>query len=634
MLTTSAFRDRRSLSTRLVALRIGTILVFIGLAVSFWVLQVVRFQQYRDMAENNRLRTIPLPAPRGVVFDRNMRVLVQNRSSFTIALLREESTDTDATLALLARIAGVDEAGLRETLARFRSEPVFRPVPLIEHATEAQVYAVLLHHQELPDLDVLEVPMRTYPDGGLAAHLFGYVSEIRQSQLNRPEFQGLGPGAIVGQTGLELAYNSLLMGRDGTRMVVVNSVGREVEPLGTEPPVDGDLMQLTIDYDMQRALEDAFRFYEFNGAAAFLNPRTGEIYAMTSLPAYDPNDFAGGIDSATFGALSEDPLTPFTNRLIQGRYSPGSTFKIAMAVAALAEGIIDLDDRQYCVGSVTIYGRSWKCNGQHGWMDIRHAIQRSCNVFFYKIGEKISIDTVHAYAQKLGLVGRTGIDLPGEAASNVPSTAERAARGERWYPGETVSVAIGQGALEVTPLALATMIATVANGGTLVTPHVVRATDPTGTGRGWQPVPVTPPRSTLAIRPEHLQAVRDGLWMAVNEPGGTAVRGRIAGRDVAGKTGTAQVISLTGAAAARSRGTERDLRDHGWFVFYASRDNPQIAGVVFGEHAVHGSWVAPIARHVIETYFAKQEDRPLPTLNAVANAAAPAPAPRGGPGTR
>jgi penicillin-binding protein 2 len=639
MLTRGAFEDRQNLQGRLLVLRVGAILMFAILAIGFWLLQVVGHQRYAEIAENNHLRSITLRAPRGLVFDRENRILVQNRSSFTIALVRERTEDIDRTLERLAQYAWVEEDALRTVYARYRTQPVFRPVPLIEHATLAQVSSVLLHGAELPDIDVLEVPTRTYPEGGLGAHLFGYVSEIRSAQLEREEFEGMRPGAIVGQNGLELAYNATLMGEDGTRVVVVNSVGREVEPVGTVPPVNGNLIQVTIDYDLQRALEDAFAYYGFNGGAVFLEPETGEVLAMTSLPAYDPNDFAVGIDSETFSALSNDPLRPFQNRMLQGRYMPGSTFKVAMAVAGLAEGAIDVNHREYCAGSVSIYGRTWQCHraGGHGAVNVFQALQQSCNVFFYKLGEKLSIDAIHKYAVQLGLVGRTGIDLPNESASNVPSTAQRAERGERWYPGETISVAIGQGAIEVTPLALATMMATVANGGTRVTPHLVRATAEPNSP--WRPVAPPPARGSLDIAPDLLAAVRRGLWMAVNEPGGTAYNwARLPGRDVAGKTGTAQIISFEGAAAARSRGTTRNLDEHGWFVFFAPRDNAQIAGVVFGEHADHGYLVAPIAKHVLETFFARREGRPAPVLpdRAIVTGATPAPSPDGpgGPGPR
>ena len=417
------------------------------------------------------------------------------------------------------------------------------------------------------------------------------------------------------------------MGADGRRNVIVNSVGREVRTLGVETPTDGKRLQLTIDYDLQRAIEDAFHKTGFAGAAAFMDPRNGEILAMTSLPAYDPNDFAVGIQSGKWTELNTDLLKPLENRLIRGRYSPGSTFKIVMSVAALSEGSITPDFKVFCPGSKTFYGRTFQCSrkGGHGLVDLRHAIEQSCNVYFYTVGDRMKIDTIHAYAAKLGLVGLTGIDLPGENSSLVPSTEwSKRVRHQPWYPGETISVSIGQGAVSVTPLALAMMISTVANGGTLVTPHLVKAIDEDG--KGWKPTPAPQPRSQFDIRPDVLQAVKDGLWLVVNGELGTARRSKLPGKDMAGKTGTAQVISLDGARAAAGK---LDVRDHGFFVFFAPRDNPQIAGIVFAEHGLHGSSAAPLAKHVVDTFFAKQEGRPLPvwpTPVVATPVAAPAPA--------
>jgi penicillin-binding protein 2 len=613
MLSPGAWEDRRSLQSRLLALRVFAVVCFGLLLASFWLVQVVQNARYEELADNNYLRTLPLRAPRGLVFDRNDRVLVENRDSFMITLVRERSANLDQTIALLARVTGVDEAAVREIVQRHRREPVFRPITIIEHAALAQVVAVRARQLEMPEVVVQTVPTRRYLDG-LGAHLFGYVGEIQDAQLDRGDFAGLEAGAVVGQTGVEKVYNASLMGEDGKRNVVVNSVGREIEELGQLAPIEGKRIQLTVDYDLQRALEDAFRQSGFAGAGVFLSPQTGEVLAMTSLPAYDPNDFAVGIDPATWAELNRDPLTPLENRLIRGRYSPGSTFKIVMAVAGLSEGVITPESTVNCTGGANFYGRYFQCHkkGGHGVVDVRHAIEQSCNVFFYTLGEKLKIDTIHKYGRFLGLVGRTGIDLPGENESLVPSEEwKRRTQNQPWYPGETISVAIGQGAVDVTPISLATMIATVANGGTLVTPHVLRAVDEDG--KGWKAAATPSPRSALLIRPDHLQAIRDGLWLAVNGPQGTAQRLRMDGRDVAGKTGTAQVISLQGGRALAGR-TSQDLRDHGWLVFFAPRDNPQIAGVVFGEHSEHGYLTAPIVKHVLDTFFAKLEGRPVPVL--------------------
>jgi len=618
MLTTGAHGDRRNIQSRLLGLRVGAVVCFGLLAVAFWLLQVVQHKKYEAWADKNYLRTIPLRAPRGVLFDRTGRVLVRNQDSFTIAILRERTANLDKAMHLLANAVGVDEARIRETVQRAiaRRDPIFRPVAVIEHATFAQVAAVKARQLELPEVVVQQVPTRTYPEGGLAAHLFGYVGEIQDAQVGRPEFEGLQAGAIVGQAGVERVYNAQLMGEDGRSNVVVNSVGREIDVLQQDDPIEGQRLQLTIDYDLQRALEDAFQASGYVGSAAILDPRSGEMLAMTSLPAYDPNDFAAGIAGDKWAGLNSDPQNPLENRLIRGRYMPGSTFKIVMAMAGLGEGVITPDTKFFCPGAQFFYNRTFQCNrkGGHGWVDLRHALEQSCNVYFYNVGDRLKIDAIHAYAEKLGLVGKTGIDLPNELDSRVPSSEwKQKTFGQPWYPGETISVAIGQGYVSVTPMALATMISTVANGGTLVTPHIVRAVDPKGTGE-WTRLPTPEPRAQISLEPSHLQAVRDGLWLAVNGAG-TARRGAVEGRDVAGKTGTAQVVSLQGARAAAGK---MDVRDHGFFVFFAPRDNPQIAGLVFAEHGEHGSTAAQIARHVIDTFFAKQEGRPLPALSITA----------------
>ena len=592
-------------------LQVGVVAVFVALAASFWFLQIAQHAQYQEMAENNHQRTLSLRAPRGVLFDRNGKILVENRRSFNVSLIREHAQDLDRTIRLLSTVAEVDVDEVRQTVERHLGEPNYQPIVVIEDASLAQVAAITARSLdfELPDVVVEEVHMRQYPTDALAAHLFGYVGEANDTQLG----DGVDVGAIVGQSGIERVYNTLLMGQDGARRVVVNSMGREMSTIEEVPPVEGRRVQLTIDYDLQKAAEDGFKHAGFNGSALIMDPRNGEVLSFVSLPAYDPNDFAAGIDQATWAALNADEFRPLQNRAIQGRYSPGSTFKIVVATAALEEGLIEPDHTVNCSGGASFFGRYFRCHlrGGHGVVDLRHAIEKSCNVYFYTLGNMLGVDRIHEWSEKLGLVGLTGIDLPNEQESIVPSTEWKLQNtGERWYPGETISVSIGQGQVAVTPASMAVMISTVANGGTRVTPHVIRAVDE---GGGWKMA--TPPAvaERVSFRPETLSALHDGLWMAVNAAG-TAGRARIPGRDVAGKTGTAQVISTQGRQALRGSG--RDLRDHGWFVFFAPKENPQIAGVIFGEHNEHGYLGAPIAKHVIETYFAKQEGRPLPTLES------------------
>jgi penicillin-binding protein 2 len=616
--------ERHTLATRILILRVIVIGLFALVAVSFWFFQIVQRAKFQEMAENNHQRELPLRAPRGVVFDRDGRVLVENRPAFNVSIVRLHTKDLDRTVRLLSAVAGIDEKSISEIVSRHRHEPTYRPIVVIEDATLAQVAAITARRLEfeLPDVVVQQVPTRNYPIDGLGAHLFGYVSEASDAQVAAAT--GVKSGDIIGQAGLEKAHNDLLMGRDGRRTVIVNSLGREMGELESTPPVEGRRVRLTVDYDLQKAAEDAFKALGFWGSAVVLDPRNGEVLALVSLPAYDPNKFAAGIDRVTWAALNTDRLRPLQNRALQGRYSPGSTFKIVVAAAALEEGIVKPDFKVHCSGGAVFYGRYFKCHlkGGHGTVDMRHALEKSCNVYFYTLGNMLGVDRMHKWATRLGLGVSSGIDLPNEVIGIVPSTAWKKARtGEKWYAGETISVAIGQGQLSVTPLSLAVMMATVANGGTRHVPHMVKAVDD---GQGWRPVPPSPPATTVTFKSSTYSALHDGLWMVVNAAG-TGGRGRIPGRDVAGKTGTAQVISLSGGRAAAGR-TDRDLRDHGWFVFFAPRDKPEIAGVIFAEHAEHGYLGAPIARHVMETYFAKQDKQPLPPFK-VPGQAAPAPRP-------
>ena len=610
--------DRRHLGNRLGVLQ-GTIAVaFALLAIGFWVFQVAQHNKFEEMAENNHMRQLPLPAPRGVLFDRHGTILVENQYTYNIALVREQSKNLDETLRVLAMATGVDEAQLRETVNRQRKEPSYRPIVLIENATRAQLIAFSARKYELPGIIREEVPTRKYPAEDMAAHLFGYVGEVSEAQLTRPDYQGIESGAKVGQAGVEQAYNRLLMGKDGAREVIVNSLGREIDEAKKRPPSEGRRLQLTIDADIQRATEEGFRHFGYNGGAVILDPRTGEVLSLVSLPAYDPNSFAVGLDLATWRSLNTDKLKPLQNRVLQGRYSPGSTFKIATAIAALEEGVVTPETTVFCPGGANFYGRFFKCwqAGGHGTVNMRTALEKSCNTYFYTVGNMLGVDRIHKWASLLGLGERSGIDLPNELKGLVPSTEwKQREMKEKWYAGETISVSIGQGAVSVTPISLAVMMMVVGNGGTRFTPHVLKAVDE---GEGLKPVPPPPPQSIVKMKQSTIDAVHDGLFLVVNGAG-TGGRAKIPGYNVAGKTGTSQVVSNQGKAAVARTGM--DVRDHGWFVFFAPHDKPEIAGVIFAEHAEHGYLGAPIAKFAMETYFAKKEGRPLPTLQKPATPA-------------
>jgi penicillin-binding protein 2 len=524
--------------------------------------------------------------------------------------MREHSKDLNRTIRMLAAVLGYEESAVREIVNRHKKEPTYRPITIVPDASIAQVSAVRARRLELPDVLVEPVPTRRYPDK-LAAHAFGYVGEVSDKDVSEDE--SLKSGDIVGQAGIEKVYNAQLMGIDGARRVVVNSLGREIRTLEQQEPIEGKRLQLTLDLDLQKAVEDGFRVAGFNGASVVLDPQDGEVLAFASLPEYDPNAFASGIDRASFSTLLNDPLKPLQDRAIQGRYQPGSTFKMAVALAGLEEGVITPEFRASCAGGATFYGHHFACwkKGGHGTIDLRRAIEQSCDVYFYTVANLVGVDKINKWATNLGLGVKSGIDLPNEQQGLVPSTKWKLEKlHEKWYAGETISVGIGQGAVSLTPVSMAVYMSTLANGGTRVTPHLLKAVDE---GKGWVPAPVPPPQKTVDIDPGKLQAIRDGLWGVVNGAG-TGGRARIVGMDISGKTGTAQVISNTGRAAAAK--SNRDLRDHGWFVFFAPRDKPEIAGVVFLEHGIHGPNAASVAHHILDTYFAKKEGRPLPEVPA------------------
>ena len=546
-----------------------------------------------------------------MIFDRHTQVLVENRYSLNISLIREQTEDLDRSLRLLAAVARIDEQALWDVVDRHRDDPIYRPIALVRDASLAQVAAVAGAQARATRRCGRAGADPLLPGGAgspLTCSGTSARSPMRSSSVRSLKVCAAAPSS--GSPGVEQEYNRQLMGEDGARRVVVNSIGREIEAVGEIHAIEGRRLQLTLDYDLQRAAENAFALAGFSGSAVVMDPLSGEVLALVSLPAYDPNAFALGIDRVTWDSLNTDPLKPLQNRALQGRYSPGSTFKIVVAVAALEEGVVTPDFKVNCRGGASFYSRYFRCHAAHGTVDMHQAIEKSCNTYFYHAGKharhRCAAQVGHGAwtrrhdRHRLGLMRSRGI---------MPSTEWKLEHtGEKWYPGETISVSIGQGQVSVTPVSMAVMMAAVANGGTRLTPYLLKAID---AGEGWTPQPPPPPQSIVNLKPETIETLHRGLWLVVNRAG-TGGRARIAGRDVLGKTGTAQVISTQGRQAAGD--TDKDLRDHGWFVFAVPSGNPELAGVVFAEHAEHGYLAAPIAKHVMETYFAKQDGRPLPGL--------------------
>lgn len=598
------YEDVRALQARVGALQYVTVLALALLLAYFWYLQVLRGRYYRDLAENNRIRTLPIAAPRGTLLDRNGHVLVENRPSFNVILQPEQLQDTDDTVTRLARILQTGEAQIRERLAH---RVPLRPLVVKADASMADVAAIEARRLELPEARVDVIPLRSYPLAAAAAHALGRVGEVTERQLQSPEFADLSPGDLVGQAGVELQHNRNLMGRDGRRRVVVNSRGMEVAEAERDPPRDGPSLTLTLDAALQKAMDEAFG--ESAGSAVALNPYTGEVLAMTSVPAYDPNEFATGMDVLVWNRLSTDSRTPLMNRVIQGQYAPGSVFKIVIAVAALEEGVITPATTFYCPGYLSIYNTVFRCSKAtgHGVVDIQKALTQSCNVFFYQVGVRLEIERIAAYARRLGLGMPTGIDLPHEAPGLIPDGAwKQRTQKQPWYPGETVSVAIGQGQVTVTPLQLARLVATIANGGKLVRPHLVRTAADVSGGE--------PGVLDLGLKESTIEVMRAGLHGVVNAAG-TGWRARLPDVAVAGKTGTAQIVSH----ARLTRGTPTQaMLPHGWFVAFAPADKPRIALAVLAEHAGSGGeGAAPIARRVLAQFFGSSSPAPALPAGAV-----------------
>jgi penicillin-binding protein 2 len=594
------YEDLRVLQARIGVVQY-VILGVLGLLASyFWHLQVLQGKAYQALADSNRTRVVLLAAPRGALLDRNGKILVENRPSFNLLLNPDHTEDLDRTVVRLGRILGMGEGTIREKINR---RVRFRPVVVKVDASADDVAAIEAHRMELPEADVEVVPLRSYPLAAAAAHTLGRVGEITEAQLRSSDFSGIDAGTLVGQAGLESQYNRQLMGRDGQRRVIVNSRGLEVAEKDHKSAIDGPTVTLTLDADLQRAMDEALRGR--SGSAVAMDPETGEILAMSSTPAYDPNQFTTGIDPAVWHELAANTANPFMNRVVQATYAPGSMFKVVMAIAALEEGVITPETTFYCPGYLDIYGTSFRCHkaGGHGAVKLQTALAQSCNVFFYQVGVRLEIERIARYARRLGLGAPTGVDLPHEVSGLIPSPEWKlATQRTPWFAGETVSVAIGQGQVSVTPLQMARVAALIANGGKLVHPHLVRAI-------GGVSVAMPPPED-VHLKPETLAILREGLRAVVNDQG-TGWRAKLPGIVVCGKTGTSQVV----AHARLQKGTPAQaIVPHGWFLSFAPMDHPRIALVTMVENGMSGGESAAPVAHDILAHFFHVEEPPAPPV--------------------
>src|SRR5690348_12053344 len=564
------------------------------LLLGFWKLQIVHSDYYAQRAELNRVRSIPIIAPRGAMMDRYGRVIVDNYPSFSVLLLRDDLQQVQRLLPQIADGLNVTVDDIQQQLDAAASLPRFQPIVIKPEASPGDIAFIESHRADIPVLEMLMVHRRRYPRGGFMAHVSGYVGEVSSDQIEESNGR-YKPGDIVGKAGLERQYNAQLMGVDGMRRSVVNSVGREVGRLEQTDAVPGKPIRLTIDYDLQLVAEEAL--VGKRGAVVAIDPKSGEILAMASQPSYDPNDFAIRISKEEWQALNEDPERPLLDRAIQAQLAPGSVFKILMATAMLESKALPADYHVFCPGSAEFYGRvfhDWKKEG-HGEVELHKAIVNSCDVFFYNVGKQLGIDRISFYGGNLGLGHRTGIDVPGEETGLMPSEAwKQRVFHQKWYPGETISVAIGQGAIAVTPIQLAYMIGGITMGGRFHQPHLLLSDQPAH-------------EIDFPISDATVDTVTEGMYGVVNEPGGTAGASKLPGIELCGKTGSAQVISNQGLARV---GKHAELRDNAWFVGFAPRQNPEIVVSVLVQGGEHGGAVAgPIARDVIKAYYDKKQGR-------------------------
>ena len=580
--------------------------VFVFLIAGFWDLQVRNPEIYNERAERNRIKALPVLAPRGKILDRDGRVIVDNHSSFSLILSRENLKPEH--IKAIADGLGLDQADLEARLRAFRSRPRYEPIIVKEELTPGEIAFVEAHRdaETFPEMELIHAQRRLYPKDGLAAHLIGYVGEVSETQLDSAEFARYSQGDVIGQTGIERQYNDILMGVDGQRRVVVDNRGRERQVIGMKEATPGRNLQLTIDLDLQVVADLAMENHK--GAVVALDPRTGEVLAMVSRPAYDPNKFAGRIRSRDWKDLTENPDKPLLFRAVQAQQAPGSTFKPIVALAALESGAIDEHTTVNCPGGATWYGRYFKCwkKGGHGTVDLHHGIVQSCDVFFYSAGNRTGIDKIAEYAELAGLGHKTGIDLPVEAEGLIPSSKWKIQTyRQKWYAGETISVSIGQGAVIVTPLQLAYAIGGLATGGVWCRPHLIR--DPSKGERARR----------VDLNLENVSKVIDGMYGVVNEYG-TGAASRLPGIELCGKTGSAQR-----ASNEFLKGTKQgqEMKDNAWFVGFAPRTNAEIVVAVLFEEGVHGDRAGPIVRDVIKAYFDKKARQAARQLLASAPAA-------------
>lgn len=620
--------DSQNLRARMRVIQVLAVLMLAALAVRLYYLQVVSGAYYAERAENQRIRLLPIPAPRGVIFDRHGNLLVDSRPIYNVVLSREDIKNRDFNTLVKPYAEGldVDADDLSARYDQLKSQPAFESFIVKENATQSDIVWVESHELEYPELRIEQEPQRRYPENGKLCHVLGYVGEISPEQLDAPEYKekGFKPGDIIGQEGLEKVYDEYLRGRDGYRKVIVDSRGHIQSEVERVEPQAGQDLVTTIDSDLQDAAEDQLRKSpQGRGAIIAMNPNNGEILAMASAPVYDPNLFSQRIKTkegrAEYAKLLTDPKKPLLNRAIQGRFPPGSTWKPLMATAGLMQGAITIDrSNLVCGGGITIGNKFTRCmGGNHGSPDIHTAIRVSCDGYFYRLGLKMKLEGIEQMVDMFDLNKRTGIDLPHEVVSTTPSRELKAKlfpKDPDWKDIDTVYSSFGQGEDVLTPMASLRAHSSIAMGGKMYVPHLLKEVrevaaigEPnTPDYRAARPARTfdRPQPKIIPIPEDQNEVVVKAMWAVVNE-GGTGAGIRMAGFDIAGKTGTAQVVSL-----GKDVG---EHKDHSWFVSYAPAFKPEISVIALIENAGLGAhFGAPAVRAIYDVYYrqTRKQDPP------------------------
>lgn len=604
--------ERRLFLVRAIAASV-ILLILIGLLIARVVyLQVFQHRYYETRSQDNRMRVEVVPPVRGLIYDRSGMLLANNQPAYRLEIVPEQVKNLSDTIDRLSHILSITEADRKRFYNRKRQTPPFRGTPIRLNLSQREVARFEVNREQFPGVDIRAGLTRNYPMGKYAAHLVGYVGGITERDLRTVDTKRYRGSSHIGKAGVELSYESRLHGYPGSRVVETNASGRALRQLEMHPPKGGDSLYLTLDAKLQKA---AFRALgDHDGAVVALDPDNGGILAMVSKPSYNPNLFVDGISQANYSRLLNDPHKPLYNRTLQGQYPPGSTVKPVMAIGALEAGVIDPDKKVWCPGYITLPGsnhryRDWKRSGQ-GWINLTQALERSSDVYFYKLGMKLGIDNIHRYGNMFGLGQKTGVDLPRENGGIMPSRAWK--HGHRhlpWYPGETLITVIGQGFMTTTPLQLALVASELADRGQAYRPHILRAWKDLETGQITQKKPDPLPPIELKDK-RHWDIVINAMKGVVDSPHGTAHRyvGRNLKYPIAGKSGSAQVAGLSQTEVAPDLDSiPYQLREHALFIAFAPIDNPKIAIAVLVEHGGGGSSVAgPIARQVIDAYLDQQ----------------------------